>query len=188
MRLMTPLCELALKYDTDKCPHWHDGTGHSYTPFYHELLKDRKIERMLEIGICSNSTCGSGPSLRMWTDYFPKAQIYGIDSCPWVMLNENRIHSFFYDQSREPEWNRFTKWAPSFDLIIDDGSHLVADQILSANKLYPCLWVGGLYIIEDVQEGDKDRLQERIKHPSRIFELEVSRRSDDRLLIMERTT
>jgi len=34
----TPLCKLAFEYKTDKCP----KIKHVYTPFYYELLKDRK--------------------------------------------------------------------------------------------------------------------------------------------------
>ena len=182
---MTDLCKLAMKYGTDKCPLWNDGTGHAYTPFYDRELSIRPApRRMLEIGICSNTKCGSGPSLRMWADYFPDCQIHGIDNCPWVMLNWHRIHSTLLDQSKPEEWDRFLTWAPTFDLIIDDGSHLVEDQVLSANKLMPLLAPAGLYIIEDVQHGTKEEIQSKLIRNSEVVELDIHRRGDDRLIII----
>jgi hypothetical protein len=178
------LCRLALKYDTDKCPQWHGGTGHSYTPFYEELLKGKKIESVLEIGICSNDTAGSGPSLQMWNDYFPKAEIYGIDNCPWVMRNIGRIRSFEVDQSSTDDLELFVKCGLTFDLIVDDGSHQVEDQILSANMLVKILNPGGLYIIEDVAHGQKELLLQGLKYPAEIVELDIKRRPDDRLAII----
>jgi hypothetical protein len=45
--VQTELCKIAAKWGTDKVP----SIGHSYTPYYHELLKGKTVRRMLEIGI-----------------------------------------------------------------------------------------------------------------------------------------
>jgi hypothetical protein len=37
------------------------------------------------------------------------------------------------------------------DLIIDDGSHKLADQLAGAEALWDCLRIGGAYVVEDVQ-------------------------------------
>ena len=37
------------------------------------------------------------------------------------------------------------------DLIIDDGSHKLADQLAGTEALWDCLRVGGAYVVEDVQ-------------------------------------
>ena len=37
-----------------------------------------------------------------------------------------------------------------FDIIIDDGSHNIKDQIISFKSLYPYLKKGGTFIIEDL--------------------------------------
>src|SRR3989304_3769693 len=86
--MVTPLCKLALKYGTDKCPQ----LKHSYTPFYYQLLKDkrREIKKVLEMGIGFfpgmpekkvffdpglKRTYHMGASLYMWRDFFPNAQV-----------------------------------------------------------------------------------------------------------------
>lgn len=45
----TELCEIAYKYGTDKCP----AVKHSYTPFYYQLLKDKRqsVKKVLELGV-----------------------------------------------------------------------------------------------------------------------------------------
>ena len=43
----------------------------------------------------------------------------------------------------------FTK---KFDIIIDDGSHNIKDQIISLKILYPILKKGGTYIIEELNQ------------------------------------
>lgn len=50
---MTPLCELAKKYGTDKC-----SDVHNYTPVYYELLKDKNFKKVLELGIGSIENLG----------------------------------------------------------------------------------------------------------------------------------
>ena len=43
-----------------------------------------------------------------------------------------------------------------FDIIIDDASHEVSHQVLRFPIYFPKLKKGGLYIIEDVQDLDKE--------------------------------
>ena len=142
---MTELCRLAQKYGTDKYP-W-------YTPFYDVLLRDRRqgIRRVLEIGIGTPEAMAHvpdyrpGASLRMWRDYFPEAQIRGLDKNPDVAFSECRIVALCFDQHNVAALD-----VHGSDLIIDDGSHLPEHQIQSAKHLVPQLAPGGLYIIEDV--------------------------------------
>ena len=42
----------------------------------------------------------------------------------------------------------------SLDIIIDDGSHRIQDQLKSFNLLYPKLKESGVYIIEDIRDID----------------------------------
>lgn len=144
----TELCQLAEKHGTDKYP-W-------YTPFYHALLKDRRefVQRVLEIGI---GTVGAmshvenyspGASLRMWRDYFPHAEIWGLDR-NLEAENEERISVFQGEQTNLQTLDYLAVCGP-WDLIIDDGSHDPADQKKTFEHLYPSVRDGGLYIIEDV--------------------------------------
>src|SRR3990167_11232762 len=92
----TPLCELALKYRSDKCP---KRGKHTYTPYYYNLFKNKKnsVKKVLEIGILH------GASLLMWRDFFPNAKIYGADRRGSFLIRRNRIESFHCDQSRRED-------------------------------------------------------------------------------------
>lgn len=87
-----------------------------------------------------------GASLRMWRDYFPNAEIRGIDINPRVRFEEERIKTFWVSEQDLP--GRI--FETTFDLVIDDGSHVPDNQESSAKALVPYLAPGGLYIIEDV--------------------------------------
>lgn len=127
------LCELAQKHRTDKFP-W-------YTPFYDALLRGRQVKTVLEIGVLN------GASLRMWQEYFPGAEIFGMD----IAARTIGLNVFIGDQGSREDLERVAQAGP-FDLIVDDGSHRPEDQVLGAVTLVPHLWEGGLYIIEDVNQ------------------------------------
>lgn len=136
---MTPLCELAEKYGTDKF------AKHNFTPVYYERLKDRKVSRVLEVGI------KRGASLLMWEEFFPEAAIYGIDHNPLALFTVGRIKSLFADQKDPASLiDVATKAGGNFDLIVDDGSHHWSLQLSTALALLPLLSDHGLYVIEDV--------------------------------------
>src|SRR5258708_5129751 len=86
------LDDLALKYGADKSPQ----IKHTYTPYYYDLLKDRRlsIKKVLEIG------AGEGAGLRMWRDFFPNAQIYSAESEDSRIIKEDRIEVLKCDQSK----------------------------------------------------------------------------------------
>ena len=125
------LCSLAKAHGTDKYP-W-------YTPFYSALLGERDVKRVLEIGVLN------GASLAMWRDFWPQAEVWGFD----IEKRDTDIQVMYGDQSKPEDLAFATRLGP-FDLVIDDGSHKPADQILGALTLVPHLAPGGLYIIEDV--------------------------------------
>jgi hypothetical protein len=150
---MTLLCDLARKWGTDKALF--------YTPFYDSLFCGRReqVHKMMELGIgypetmlesvarMGLSTYTAGASLFMWEEYFPNAEIVGLDNKPELLINRGRIHSFFVDQ-KTPE--TFDGLGEDFDLIIEDGEHTLDCQLASAMKLVPRLADCGIYIIEDV--------------------------------------
>lgn len=157
----TPLCDLARKYETDKGG-WHlrygggdSDTCHNYTPTYHLLLNSsrERTNRVLEIGV------NAGSSLRMWRDYFPNANVYGLDIRKEVLFEEPRISCFFADQSNARSLEGAMEAIQlcegqigpvQFDLIVDDGSHEYDHQIVSMLTLLPYIKDTGFYIIEDM--------------------------------------
>lgn len=148
MPLRTPLCDLAMKYGTDKC------VPAGYTKVYHELFKNRDVRKMLEIGICAkrdipNHVCGA--SLWMWRDYFPKADIIGIDIDPASMVaGVDRIETFICDQSSQSALAQLLYPRAAFDVIVDDGSHNPVHQLVTLMTMLPALSSGGIYVIEDI--------------------------------------
>lgn len=155
---MTPLCELARKYGTDKGgDHLQRGdTCHNYTPAYWKLFHHRRhqIETVLEIGIAG------GHSLRMWKEFFDRALIYGIDcNTECLAQAEDRILCFIADQYNEENLiNVMQIIGHKFDLIIDDGSHESAHQIFTAQVLLPYLAPNGVYVIEDIEPDCQPQL------------------------------
>ena len=145
------LLELAKKYHTDK--------AFFYAPWYEKVLAGKEITRVLEVGIGSFATMKdsisragwtdylTGASLYMWRDYFPNAEIHGLDNDPSTMFEAERIetHLGFSDT-----W----KSRRQFDLIIDDGDHDPQAQRDTRRNLYPLLRPNGLYVTEDIQDPD----------------------------------
>jgi hypothetical protein len=156
MKNITPLCKIAYKYGTDKCP----AIGHPYTPFYYELLKDKKdsIRKVIEIGIGTRTYVRNNPkpyatgaSLYMWRDFFPNAQIYGVDILPESMFKADRIETYIYDETKKEDLeNLIAKTGSDIDLFIDDGVHSKAAQIFLAKTVLPMLSKNIIYVIEDV--------------------------------------
>lgn len=138
---MTPLCELAKKYGTDKC------VPHNYTPLYYRLLRDRveRVKKVLEVGI------GRGArSLKMWEEFFPNAQIFGVDTDRPASLNHGRVKSFRLDQTNRDEMQKLGRKFGKFDVIVEDGDHKPSSQIAAMHSLLPFLTDDGLYFLEDV--------------------------------------
>ena len=147
---MTDLCDLAIKHNTDKAG-W-------YTPVYDLLLNGRRedVKTILEIGVGTKEAMQHvpdyepGASLRMWGDYFPNAIVFGAD-----IVTNNLPNVFQLDQGNAAQLKRAGEIHGPFDLVVDDGSHNLHHQILSAQTLMPFLRKGGLYIIEDVNNFDE---------------------------------
>ena len=158
---MTPLCELARKYETDKGGgHLRYGGGdcdtcHGYTEHYHRMFADIRedVRNVLEIGV------NRGCSLKMWADYFPNAQIVGIDNDAACMVGghlflpamaDPRITTITADQNNAGDLQRALLGWRDFDVIIDDGSHERPHQRVSLQTLLPYLKPGGMYVVEDL--------------------------------------
>ena len=149
----TKLCQLAEKYVVDKCPRYH----HHYTPIYDEILKDKKYNKVLEIGIgyedlmiqYTNENYKCGASLKMWKEYF-NCDVYG---CDIKDIKLDGIETFIVNQSKEEELELMMNKIGNCDFIIDDGSHILEHQVISFKTLWK--YCNDIYIIEDVTDLDK---------------------------------
>lgn len=160
----TPLCELAYKYGTDKCPR----IKHGYTPHYYSLFKDirNSVKMIFEMGIGYYKGIEKadltydpglkrwyqrGASLKMWRDFFPNAQVVGADVQPATLFKEKRIKTYLCDQTNEKQVRDLLKIiGKKIDIFIDDGSHNKDHQVLLAETALPFLKKDVIYIIEDV--------------------------------------
>lgn len=139
---------LASKHGSDKGP-----KDHNYTSTYEKYLsniKDKPL-KILEIGFAV------GCSARIWDEYFthPKTQLYFMDNNKdcynYAQGLSSRCSLHIIDQANRSQLLKFTETIDTdFDIIIDDGGHMMHQQITSFNTLFPALKKGGLYIIEDL--------------------------------------
>ena len=152
------------------------GSGHLYTEFYGPLLtpNKEKFTDVLEIGI------GAGASLLLWKEFFPKAQIWGVDNLsyqtyfnikiPEEILEDNRMNIYLKDAYSDDQVAELQRTGTKFDLMLDDGSHTQTDLLFVLNRYIDLLKEGGILLIEDVGslgnayfiadnfKGDKGRL------------------------------
>lgn len=138
---------LAALYGTDKYGE------HDYTPVYQELMHSwrGKPVRLLEIGVGGYAGALGGESLNMWASYFRRGRIYGIDLYDKTALSGGRVQVFQCSQVDAPKLTALAQELGPFEFIIDDGSHLNAQQIETFRILWPHLRDGGTYVVEDTQ-------------------------------------
>jgi hypothetical protein len=131
-----------------------DNTGrviHKWTHYFpiYERHFHRYVGRplvFLEIG------CGKGGSLQMWKKYFgPHARIVGIDIVPECkQFEESQIHVRIGNQSDARFLGSIVDEFGAPDIVLDDGSHVMADILASFNFLYPRTERRGIYMVEDL--------------------------------------
>jgi len=132
-------------------------TSHFYSEGYSYLINKvlgRDPSTMLEIGIANVDPENS--SLHGWASVFPDAQIYGIDNQPRKMIETDRIRTFVVDQADPLQLSNFKKAIDdtTFDVILDDGSHVFQHAEVSFKILFNRLSDNGLYMIEDIGKVD----------------------------------
>lgn len=152
------LQQIGLKYGTDKSRHKiHKNSNTTYLEIYEKFFLEKRNENLV---ICEIGTL-NGESARTWEEYFPNADIHMIDINPNAKTIETeRIKVHIGSQNDTPFLTGLINEVKNFDIIIDDGSHIVNHQIKTFNTLYPYLNEGGVYIIEDLRNS----YEENIKH------------------------
>lgn len=141
------LHQLARKQRTDKWEWHHCFHGESYLDIYERYLTPLRHApiKLLELGVAA------GGSLRMWKEYFPHADIHGIDINPECQAHaEARITVHTLSQGDAEGLAELARSVGGFDLIIDDASHINQLTIAAFDALFPHLRPGGYYIMEDL--------------------------------------
>jgi len=138
--VLNDFLELGRKHGTDKVLH------HGYQFFYPRFLEPLRSENftMLEIGY------DTGASVRMWEEYFPKAEIFAADIRTSGRFGRHEVIEA--DQSSAEDLDRIVHRVGSARFILDDGSHQPEHQFETFNFLFRrLLEPGGIYIIEDIE-------------------------------------
>ena len=148
---VTDLCLLGVKYPTDKSPYNTDVNlhKHPYTSIYNLLFSNirNKDITLGELGILDNN------SMLCWREYFPNAKLYGFEwfdarldkakndniDCTYIKMNVKDSNSIVDGLS-----------VATFDILIEDSTHLFEDQIRFINKAHKHLNTDGILIVEDI--------------------------------------
>lgn len=146
------LLRLGRKFGTDKVSY------HAYHRSYNQFFDRDRTKKILEVGI------SQGHSIKMWLDYFPNAQVHGMELkqsstnwgitserfTPWIgsMTDRKYLAWFIKQHANDP-----------FDIIVDDGAHSRESNQVCWEVLFPskALKDGGYYSIEDVGVGFESR-------------------------------
>jgi len=144
------------KFGSDK------STIHNYDRLYAGLLAGFPKPRIFEIGLGTPnmdvvSTMGAsgnpGGSLRAFRSCYPGSELFGADFDKRILFREDRIETFFVDQTRRSTFDDIAIDGLRFDLMIDDGLHAPHANLNSLEFFLPRLSDGGFAVIEDI--GDQ---------------------------------
>lgn len=129
------------------------NTAHTYGPWYDlwfERLRDLPLT-ILEVGVC---VFGGGSVLSL-AEYFHNATIWAVDidrsRCSAEVFDHDRI-VFLEADAYKRDW-LIHLGREKLDIIIDDASHEVADQMKLLKMLRPKLKPDGFYVVEDCCTG-----------------------------------
>lgn len=138
----------------------------SYIQEYDNLFREYKNNKidLLEIGI------QNGGSLEIWSKYFPKARnIIGCDineKCENLLYEGNEIKVVVGDIAKDNTKKEILDRCSSFEIIIDDGSHISSDIIKTFTKYFNTLKKGGIYVAEDLHCSYWKNYEGGLYHPT----------------------
>lgn len=121
--------------------------GNCYADFYQNWFENIRetCQSIIEIGV------DNGASLSTNYEYFPNAEIIGMDIVDKSIYENERIKTIILDQSSVEDLDDFCNANKIlYDIILDDGSHDVSHQQQTFGKFFKLVKPGGLYIIEDL--------------------------------------
>jgi hypothetical protein len=151
------LKDLFNQYGSDK------SQRHDYHHVYGRILNNSKsTQTILEIGLGTNNTdvvsnmgeAGKpGASLRAFRDFAPHAAIFGADIDQRILFEEERIKTYWVDQTDLSSFAELEQKIPNdADLIIDDGLHSPNANIAVILFALKKIRLGGWVVVEDILE------------------------------------
>lgn len=167
------ISEVLIKYKTDK--HKNDNSGHCYGFVYDKLFE--KFDRETKLEIIEIGTA-YGESLLAWYEYFPNANITGIDIVDKVENKRLDINYIISDVNN-------LKLDKEYDIVIDDGSHKLNDVIYTVENFK--LKKNGIMVIEDCQIPNDwlEKIKSVTNYLIEVFDLRnINQRQDDYLIVL----
>lgn len=169
-----------------KFPRCDKGSFHSYIDVYQDLLAPyrRPGIRMVEIGLRYPD------SLQMWSEYFSEGSVFGVDIEQSQCLSDLKAHGYhvaFLD-SRDSRCPFVFGTSLPFDVVVDDGSHVFGDQVVTYLNFRRNLSATGIYVIEDIQDIDANRGVLEQLHPGHVQIVDrrsIKGRFDDVLAVIQ---
>lgn len=141
--------------------------------FHYFDIYERHFERfrgraptILEIGVLG------GGSLQMWKAYFGHgARVIGIDIDPACKAHEEDGIEIFIGSQDDPALiNQIVDRYGTFDIVIDDGSHIMRHVMKSFELLYERVDPHGVYLVEDLHTAYWDEYEGGLKRPGTFME------------------
>lgn len=170
----TTLKELIIDSATDK------NTVHKYLHVYESLMSPKKYsaKNVLEVGVWK------GGSIKLWHDYFPNADIYGLDrllakqTSLVDIFNNSRIHLYTPTDAYDEDLFKanFLDKNLKFDLLLDDGPHHL-ESMKTFIRLYSQLMTeDGILIVEDLDYLEwadvlRNETPDHLKQYVKVFDL-----------------
>ena len=148
------LDELLFFYGSDKAEIFRlkNEKGHGFSKFYNNYLSELNNEQIniLEIGSYA------GASAAAFSKYIPNSKVFCFDvNITNFKYSSDKIFVYGLDIKNEYKVSKILKQIfkknkfEKFDLIIDDGSHLLSDMLFSFNFFLKYVKKNRFYIIED---------------------------------------
>ena len=130
--------------------------AHGYSKIYEKYFEKIKEDKLnvLELGSFYGNAAGA------FFYYFKNSKIYSGDVFPDLFRYKSlRLKNFYINTSSEKSINNtLVKATDNFDIIIEDASHTLPDQIISLFLLFKKLMPNGVFVCEelDFPETRKD--------------------------------
>jgi predicted methyltransferase len=92
-----------------------------------------------------------GGSLRGWRDYFSNSKIFGADIDKDILIQEDRINTYYCDQTDSSSVKELcSNFDFKFDVVIEDGLHTFEANKIFLENFIDVVKDGGIFIIEDI--------------------------------------
>lgn len=161
----TPLCKI---FGENLC---NKHTDHNYPRFYYYLLHNFRdlALNMVEAGIGTPhqevqssmpKNYNYGSSQKGWRDFFINAHttIFGCDIDSRIRYSDERILTFYLNSLNPTSIKKMLLDSDleshQIDIFLDDGLHMYKSQLALLLSIWPYIKVNGIYMIEDIIEGD----------------------------------